>query len=270
MSGASVVDVGSGKGIAERRDCFILGTRVDASSYSRATEQFIGWARAGESRYVCVANVHMIMEACDDPAFQSIVNGADFVTADGVPLVWVQRILGFGDAERVYGPDLTPYLCTAAAQADIPVAFFGASPDAREAMVAELRRTTPGLRVVYSKSPPFRELTPEEEIEIVRAINESGARILFVGLGCPKQERWMARNRGKIQAVMLGVGAAFDFIAGTKPKAPALLQSLGLEWLFRLASEPRRLWRRYAYHNPRFMAGVARQLIRRRKVRPAG
>lgn len=267
MTGAAVVGTRAGSEIGERRDCYILGTRVDASSYARATEELMGWARARESRYVCVANVHMIMEAYDDPAFRSIVNGADFVTADGVPLVWVQRILGFRDAERVYGPDLTPYLCAAAAREGVPVAFFGAPPNVRDAMVAELRRTLPDLDVVYSESPPFRELTDEEEADVIEAINASGARILFVGLGCPKQERWMARNVGRVEAVMLGVGAAFDFIAGTKPKAPALLQSLGLEWLFRLVSEPRRLWRRYAYHNPRFVIGVTRDLLRGRLVR---
>ncbi len=245
------------------RDCYILGTRVDASTYEETIEQLLEWAHAGESRYVCVANVHMVMEAYDDPAFRSIVNGADFVTADGMPLVWVQRILGFRNARRVYGPDLTPLLCEAAARERLPVAFYGATPEVREAMVASLRRTFPGLQVAYSASPPFTDLSMAEEREVVEAINASGARIVFVGLGCPKQERWMARNAGRIHAVMLGVGAAFDFIAGAKPKAPPVLQSVGLEWLFRLLSEPRRLWKRYAYHNPRFVVGVTRELLHR-------
>lgn len=253
-----------------RRDCLILGTRVDASDYAAATEEMVSWARAGESRYVCVANVHMVMEAYDDPAFRSIVNGADFVTADGMPLVWLQRLFGAKDAERVYGPELTPRLCAAAAREGIPVGFFGATADVREAMVAALQRDVSDLRVTYAESPPFRDLSAAEERDVVDAINASGARILFVGLGCPKQERWMARNAGRVNAVMLGVGAAFDFLAGTKPRAPRVLQATGLEWLFRLVSEPRRLWRRYLYHNPRFIAAVVRDLVDRRLAARSG
>lgn len=236
--------------------------RVDATDYPGATERIIDWARNGESRYVCVANVHMVMEAHDDPDFQRLVNAADLVTSDGMPLVWTLRLRGCRHASRVYGPDLTPEVCAAAEREGIPVGFFGAAPHVREAMVARLMTDYPGLNVVFSESPPFGDQTPEDEAETLRRIERSGARILFVGLGCPKQERWMARNSGRLPVVMLGVGAAFDFIAGAKPKAPAMLQRLGLEWFFRLVTEPRRLWKRYLLNNPRFVALLAVESLR--------
>jgi N-acetylglucosaminyldiphosphoundecaprenol N-acetyl-beta-D-mannosaminyltransferase len=243
---------------------YVAGTRVDPSTYTAATELILSWARRRESRYVCVANVHMIMEAYDDASFREVVNGADLVTSDGMPLVWCLRLQGARSAKRVYGPELTPRLCAAAEAEGIPVGFFGASPAVREAMLTALRERYPRLRVAYSDGPPFRDLSADEEGEFAAAINDSGARLLFVGLGCPKQERWMMRNAGRVEAVMLGVGAAFDFLAGTKPRAPGILQALGLEWAFRLATEPRRLWRRYLYHNPRFIALVVRDFFRDR------
>jgi N-acetylglucosaminyldiphosphoundecaprenol N-acetyl-beta-D-mannosaminyltransferase len=175
--------------------------------------------------------------------------------------------MGVKDASRVYGPDLTPAVCERAAAEGIPVGFHGGSPEALDGAVAKLRERFPTLNVVYRHSPPFRPATPAEEAETIDAINASGARILFVGLGCPKQERWMAVNRGRVNAVMLGVGAAFDFLAGTKRQAPRFLMKIGLEWAFRFATEPRRLARRYLYHNPRYLTGLARQLAARRLAR---
>lgn len=238
--------------------------RVDATSYEDATDRVVRWARAGESRYVCIATVHMVMEAFDDPAFRGIVNAADMVTSDGMPLVWGLRLLGVHHARRVYGPELTPVVCARAEREEIPVAFVGGAPETLRLLLERLHERFPRLRVVHAWSPPFRALTVEEEAEATRAINESGARIVFVGLGCPKQERWMSRFRGRIQAPMLGVGAAFDFLAGKKLMAPDVIQRLGLEWLFRLITEPRRLWRRYLKHNPRFVWHFTRQLVRER------
>lgn len=252
---------GSGTRPESRR---ILGMRVDATSEDDAAERIAAWARAGESRAVCVANVHMVMEAYDDPSFCELVNAADIVTPDGMPLVWGLRAMLVSGATRVYGPDLTPAVCARAARDGIPVGFYGGAPETLERCVANLRARFPALRVAFASSPPFRPLSEEEDTAIVRAIEASGARILFVGLGCPRQERWIAAHRGRIPAVMLGVGAAFDFLAGMKPQAPRWMMRLGLEWLFRLASEPRRLWRRYAVHNPRFVLLFARQLLRRR------
>ena len=204
----------------------ILGTRVHPSNYADATGRILGWAGRGESRYICVANVHMLMEAHDDRTFRDVVNGADFVTSDGMPLVWLLRSRGYRSADRVYGPDLTPAVCKAAAAAGIPVGFYGGEDSVRMAMAARLLEEFPTLKIAYSYSPPFRTLSVEEEAAVVSDINASGTRILFIGLGCPKQERWMARHVGRVDAVMLGVGAAFDFIAGTKRKAPPVIQRL--------------------------------------------
>ena len=245
----------------------ILGMRVDATSYDDATQRVLAWAANNESRSVCVANVHMTMEAFDSPEFREIVNSADLVTPDGMPLVWMLRRLGVPTQERVYGPELTLRICEAAAQRAVPVGFYGGSERALAAMVENLKARFPSLQVAYAYSPPFRPLTLEEDDQIVNAINASGARILFVGLGCPKQERWLAAHRGRVQAVMLGVGAAFDFHAGTVRQAPPWMQRAGLEWFFRLLMEPRRLWRRYFKHNPRFMVLATAQLLKTRMFR---
>jgi N-acetylglucosaminyldiphosphoundecaprenol N-acetyl-beta-D-mannosaminyltransferase len=211
-----------------------------------------------------VATVHTVMEAHDDPDYRSIVNSADLVTSDGMPLVWGLRALGLRAAARIYGPDLTRALLDRSARAGVPVGFYGGSPRVLSQLLSRIGEEFPALMVAYAWSPPFRKLTVEEEADAVRSIQRSGARILFVGLGCPKQERWMARMRGPVPAVMVGVGAAFDFIAEVKPQAPAFVQRAGLEWLFRLGTEPRRLWRRYLYHNPRFILLFGRQLWQER------
>jgi N-acetylglucosaminyldiphosphoundecaprenol N-acetyl-beta-D-mannosaminyltransferase len=247
-------------GVLEQRH--VLGMRVDATSYPDAMARIVSWSEKSESRYVCVATVHMVMEAHDDNGFQRIVNAADLVTPDGMPLVWALRLLGVPSATRVYGPDLTPLLCEAAAERALPVGFYGGAPEVLQRMVMVLRERWPSLRVGYCGSPPFRDLTPAEKAEVTAAIQDSGIRLLFVGLGCPKQERWMAAHRANLGVVMVGVGAAFDFLAGTKRQAPRALQQAGLEWCFRLVTEPRRLWRRYLYHNPRFLGLMAWQLIR--------
>lgn len=239
----------------------ILGMRVDPTSYEEATQRILCWAQNAESRYVCVANVHMVMEAYDAPDFREAVNQADLVTPDGVPLVWALRRMGCAGQQRVYGPDLMLWVAEAASKNGAPVGFFGGAPETLELMVKNLQITYPGLRVVYQYSPPFRLLTKEEDQRIVEAINTSGTRILFVGLGCPKQERWMQEHHKRLQAVLLGVGVAFDFAAGIKRQAPAWMQRTGLEWLFRLAQEPQRLWRRYLIHNPRFVVLFMLQLL---------
>jgi N-acetylglucosaminyldiphosphoundecaprenol N-acetyl-beta-D-mannosaminyltransferase len=195
----------------------------------------------------------MLMEAHDDPAFRRIVNESDLVTPDGMPLVWLLRLRDGPAQERVYGPTLMLTVLRAAAEENVPVGFYGSTPEVLDALVHRLVQLNPDLRVTFAHSPPFRELTSTEDEEICEQIRNSGARILFTGLGCPKQERWMAAHRGRIPAVMLGVGAAFDFIAEAKRQAPPWIRSAGLEWLFRLTHEPRRLWRRYLLHSPRFV-----------------
>ncbi len=218
----------------------------------------------GASVYVSVGTVHMVMEAFDDPSFRTVVNNSAIVTPDGMPLVWGLRLLGLKDAQRVYGPTLSPIICEKAAQIKIPVGFYGGTQEVISRMIKNLKTKFPSLEIAYAYSPPFHELSEEEDRQIVADIIASGTRILFVGLGCPKQERWMARHVNLIPAVMVGVGAAFDFIAGTKPQAPPWLQNLGLEWFFRLITEPKRLWKRYLYHNPRFVLLFAKQLLYQR------
>ena len=244
----------------------ILGSRVDPTSYTEATAKLLAWCSEFAGRYVCAANVHMIMEAFDLPEFGSIVNQADLVTPDGMPLVWALRAMGVPSQQRVYGPDLTLHIARNASEQGIPLGFYGGDSGTLQRMTAALRNSFPGLQVVYQYSPPFRSLSPEEDSAIVSEVIKSGARILFVGLGCPKQEIWMFEHREKLPLVMLGVGAAFDFIGGTKHQSPAWMQRIGLEWLFRFFQEPGRLWRRYLYQNPRFMWFIIRELLGRKKT----
>jgi len=241
---------------------FILGTRTDCTSYSDATAHVLGWAETLQSRYVCLSNVHVTMESHDSAEYRAIVNGADLVAPDGRPLVWALRLFGVGAATQVRGTTLTLRVLERAAAETIEVGFYGGSPEVLARLLEACRRRFPGLRVSYAHSPPFRHLAADEDAAVVRDINRSGARILFVGLGCPKQERWMATHRGRVNAVMLGVGAALDFLAGVKPEAPVWMQHAGTEWLFRLATDPRRLWRRYAAHNPRFVVLLAGQYLK--------
>ncbi len=240
---------------------YILGQRVDYTTYERAAVQILDMARNGQGGYVCISTVHMVMEGHDDPDFQAIVNGADLVTPDGMPLVWGLKLLGIKQAERVYGPTLTPNVCREAAKQGVPVGFYGGTGEVLERMKANLLRDYPNLDIAYIYSPPFRPLTDDEDKQIVQDILASGAWILFVGLGCPKQEQWMATHKNRLPIPMVGVGAAFDFLSGVKSQAPRWIQDAGLEWLFRLFTEPKRLWRRYLYHNPRFMVLFALQLL---------
>jgi len=248
-------------GTRRPRRC-VLGMHVDAGTYRSTVDGIMGWA--GEPtprpRYVCCANVHMTMESYDSPEFRGVVNGADLVTSDGMPLVWMLRRLGVPGAEQVNGPTLTLAVCEAAATQGVKVGFYGGSEQVLASLRAEFTTRFPALDIGYSYSPPFRALSQAEDDRIVADILDSGIRILFVGLGCPKQERWMARHKDRLPVVQLGVGAAFDFHAGKVKRAPTWMQQRGLEWLFRLSAEPRRLWRRYLYNNPRFMALAALQL----------
>jgi len=242
----------------------ILGVRVDATSYTRATDQILEWAGHRVSRLVCCASVNNIMAARDSADFREVMANADLVTSDGMPLVWLLRRFGIHDAERVYGPDLMPAVLEAAAKSGVPIGLYGGGAEVLSRLVERLAARFPELTIAYTESPPFRAPTPEEDDRTTLAIAKSGVRILFIGLSTPKQERWMYAHRGRVDAVMLGVGAAFDFLAGSKPQAPRWMQNSGLEWLFRLATEPRRLWRRYLGQNPRFAVLALAQVLRER------
>jgi N-acetylglucosaminyldiphosphoundecaprenol N-acetyl-beta-D-mannosaminyltransferase len=245
--------------VSSRRS--ILGVNIAVSSYDETVRNCLLWGRARRSRALFFANVHVIMEAFDDPSFRRRLNKADMVNPDGMPLVWALRALGEGDAERVYGPDATVAVLAAAEKAGLSVGFYGGSQKALVSLIDVARRRQPNLRIVFSESPPFRVLTPEEDIAVVDRIVSSGSQLLFVGLGCPKQEVWITDHLGKVPAVMLGVGAAFDFLAGTQPQAPRWMMRNGLEWVFRLACEPQRLAKRYFKHNPRFIGLILMQVL---------
>jgi N-acetylglucosaminyldiphosphoundecaprenol N-acetyl-beta-D-mannosaminyltransferase len=239
----------------------ILGLNVNNVTFSQTTEQILEWALIKESRYLCVANVHMVMEAYDDSEFKSVVNNGDLVIPDGKPLALLMSLQGSKKQFQIRGPELTLQLCSVAQEKDIKVGFYGSSPKTIKMLMENMRRKFPNLDVAYAYSPPFRSLTQEEDDQVIKSINDSEASLLFVGLGCPKQERWMAEHRGVINSVMIGVGQAFDIHAGTLAEAPAWLRFLGLEWLFRLMSEPRRLWKRYLKNNPRFASLAILQII---------
>jgi N-acetylglucosaminyldiphosphoundecaprenol N-acetyl-beta-D-mannosaminyltransferase len=240
---------------------YILDIRVDGTSYEDVTNKVITWAKSGEYRCVCAANIHMVMEANDSEDFRSIINKADIVTPDGMPLVLMLRFLGLNGQKRVYGPTLMKHLCGTSAQDGISVGFYGGTPVTLKVLVRNLTNQIPNLKISYAHSPPFRSLTLKEDEVVVKEINSSMTQILFVGLGCPKQERWMFAHRNRVKAVMIGVGAGFDFFAGTKKQAPNWMMRIGLEWLFRLFTEPKRLWRRYLYNNPRFLYLAVMQLL---------
>ena len=239
----------------------ILGVRVAASSYDETVRNCLAWGEKRQSRALVFASVHVIMEASDDPRFRDRLNLADMVNPDGVPLVWTLWALGESNAQRVYGPDATVTLLAAAEKASLSVGFYGGTPKVLDTLVRVVSRRHPHLKIAYMESPPFRPLNAEEDEAVVSRIASSGVQLLFVGLGCPKQEIWVTDHLGKVPAVMLAVGAAFDFIAGTKPQAPRWMMRSGLEWVFRFATEPRRLARRYLKHNPRFVGLVLLQLL---------
>jgi N-acetylglucosaminyldiphosphoundecaprenol N-acetyl-beta-D-mannosaminyltransferase len=246
----------------------ILGMRVDKTSYTHASGLICDWAKASSSRYVCVATVNNVMESFDSRDFCTVMNEADLVTPDGMPLVWGLMLLGRRDATRVYGPDLTPQILAEAERLNIPVGFYGGSNSTLARLLKVISDRFPALEVAYSYSPPFRPLSPEEDEMVVSGINSSGAKILFIGLNTPKQDFWMAAHRNRVASVMVGVGAAFDFLSGSKPQAPRWMMRIGFEWLFRLITEPKRLWRRYLKHNPRFVALFGLQLLGLRKFVP--
>ena len=241
----------------------ILGVRFDARTTGQAADQILDWARAGEARYACFSNAHGVVEALDDPAFADALNGADLNLPDGMSIVREMRARGGDQPDRVYGPDAMLSVARRAAWDGVPVALYGSSPEVIERLRRRLPKKAPGLQIVEAISPPFRPLTPEEDEADVQRLRHSGARIVFVGLGCPRQERWCAEHAARVGAVCLGVGAAFDFHAGLLRQAPAVLQRAGLEWAFRLAMEPRRLWRRYSRVVPRFLLQTARERAHR-------
>lgn len=244
----------------------VLGTWVHAVDPARALDEIGAWIRQGRRRYVAFANVHGVMEGLELAATRRAFNEAGLTVPDGVPLVWLGRLRGHAGVRRVYGPDTVLRLSEQAAQHAWSCYFYGGAPGVAERLAGVLTERFPGLRVAGVHAPPFRSLSEAEDAEDVSRINASRADVVFVGLGCPKQERWMADHRSRLTAaVLLGVGAAFDFHTGRVRQAPRWMMGAGLEWLFRLMQEPRRLWRRYLVYNPRFLFHVTLQLLRLRR-----
>jgi N-acetylglucosaminyldiphosphoundecaprenol N-acetyl-beta-D-mannosaminyltransferase len=231
---------------------FILGMRLDTTSYEEATKKIIAWAKVGESRSILAANTHLVMESYDSNSFRSVTNSSDLVTPDGMPLVWWLRAKGVKNQQRVYGPELMLHVCQSAAKEKVPVGLLGSTQVVIKALVEQLMVRFPELQINFINSPPYRTLSTVEDDILIQQIRDSGVKILFVGLGCPKQELWIDEHMGKVKAAMLGVGAAFQFHSGATRQAPHWIQNIGFEWMFRLTQEPRRLWKRYFIVIPRF------------------
>jgi len=248
------------KAAAARRTGRVLAATVDAVDWDEAINRIQTWADARESRYVCITNVHSVVMTTQSPEFERVVSGADMATPDGAPVAWMLRQTGHRGQARINGPDLMWKYCQQAAQRNEAIFLYGGTNQTLDALEGRLLAAFPGLRIAGAFSPPFRTLSATEDSAIVDMINAAGAGTVWVSLGCPKQERWMAAHRGKINAVMIGVGAAFDYHAGTTRRAPLWMQRSGLEWLHRLLSEPRRLWRRYLVTNSIFLVRAFWQL----------
>ena len=246
----------------------VLGVPVSAINLDQALDLIDEWVTAGARRYVCVTGVHGIMESRREPRLQEIHKRAGLVTPDGMPLVWWSKWCGWRHTKRVYGPDLLLACCERSITTGYRHFFYGGSDGVADLLACRLSRRFPGLSVAGTYTPPFRPLTTEEDDEVVRRLNDAGADIVWVGLSTPKQEYWMAEHLDRIDApVMIGVGAAFDFHSGLKRQAPVWMQQGGLEWAFRLAMEPRRLWKRYLRNNPAFVWLAMQEVWRARRRR---
>jgi N-acetylglucosaminyldiphosphoundecaprenol N-acetyl-beta-D-mannosaminyltransferase len=244
----------------------ILGIPLALTDYAAVIEWIDAMIASRSRGSLSAAAVHLVMLAQEDAAVRQAVLDATLVVPDGQPLVWALRALGHGAATRVYGPELMARYCAHAARTGTPAFLYGGrSESGLVELAVRLRTRFPGLELVGGHSPPFREPTAQEDEQTAARIDASGAQVVWVGTGQPRQEQWMARMRPRLAAPMLiAVGAAFDFHAGLVPQAPAWMGQRGLEWTYRLAREPRRLWRRYARYNPRFVAGFARQYAAQR------
>ena len=239
----------------------VLGAQIDALTWDDALDRITVWSDQRQSRYVCICNVHSVVTTTRDNRYRQIINEADMCTPDGAPVAWALRKLGCAGQERVNGPDLMWRTLALAEQRQQAVFFYGSTDQILRQLAATAMRAFPRLRLVGIHAPPFRPLSEQEQEQEIQLIRRSGAQLVFVGLGCPKQEQWMAERRGRLDAVMLGVGAAFDYHAGALRRAPAWAQRNGLEWLFRLMSDPRRLFKRYMVTNTLFVLGMSRQLM---------
>jgi N-acetylglucosaminyldiphosphoundecaprenol N-acetyl-beta-D-mannosaminyltransferase len=247
----------------------ILGVRISAIDMDSAVHRIEHWVRHRERTYVCVTGVHGLIECQRDEVLRQIHNAAGMVTPDGMPLVYLSRAAGQPHVRRVYGPDLMLAVCERTQGQGTQHFLYGSTNETLERLSTKLRERFPDLNICGSYSPPFRALTADESDSIADRINSARPDIVWVGLSTPKQERWMAANRTRLNApVLIGVGAAFDFHAGNVRQAPRWMQASCLEWLFRMLMEPRRLWRRYCFNNPLFLALLVAQVTRLKSFNP--
>lgn len=244
----------------------ILGSPIDVVDWPQCLERVLGWARTRTPAYVCVCNTHSVVTARSDSGLRSAIAECDLAIPDGMPLTWVLRLRGYAGQQRINGPDLMLRLLAECDRESLPVFLFGGAQSTLDKLEVRLSAQFPGLRLAGSVSPPFRALSADEEQAIFDRINASGARVVFVALGCPKQEKWMSRCSRRVNAPMLGVGAAFDYHAGIVNRPPLWVQRTGIEWLGRLVAEPRRLWRRYLATNPMMLCYLAREIVVSRLV----
>ncbi|HVY17102.1 MAG TPA: WecB/TagA/CpsF family glycosyltransferase [Rhodopila sp.] len=241
----------------------VLGVGISPANLPDVVATLDSWRTKGLKGYVCCVSVHGIVTAQRDPKIRAALNGAQIATKDGMPMAWWCRRSGDAASRRVCGSDLFDAVCRYGIERGYRHYFYGGSPAVVEQLAQRVKEAYPGIIVAGYRSPPFRALTPEEDAAYIAEISASGADFVWVGLGMPKQERWMAQMFGKIEAsALLGVGAVFDFYAGTKPRAPLWMQRSGTEWLFRLASEPRRLAKRYLIDNSIFVGLTIRHIVR--------
>jgi len=243
----------------------LLGLNISTGPYQAFVDNIALLALSAPSSYVCIANVHMLIEAHKDPAFAAVVNNADIVTPDGMPLAKGLKLLYQVNQDRVAGMDLLPHVLSLAEQKAIAVYFYGSTKETLTLVDAYCRKHFPGLKIAGLHSPPFRPLTTHEEEETIRNINLSGAKIVLVALGCPKQEKWMASMKNRINACMLGVGGALPVMAGLQKRAPLWIQKISMEWFYRLLQEPRRLFKRYAITNSIFLMLFFKELVKHKR-----
>lgn len=252
-----MVEAGESEMVRVRTDfnrCTVLRMSTHVVKFDELNWHICHLVERGLGAFVCLANVHMCIESFDDANFQTIVNSADLVLADGKPIWLAQRLSGFKEGQHIRGRNFADYLCELSQAHGWSIGLYGgACVDTLNLAAAGFQKAFPGLRIGYRGCPPWRPLSEQERARLIEEINASGISVLFIGLGCPKQERLMFEIKDSIKCLMVGVGAVFDFAAGTKIEAPVWMQKAGLEWLWRLASEPKRLWRRYLIYNSRFI-----------------
>jgi len=240
----------------------LLGVKISVTNLAKACQAIEDWIKTGRRAYVCIVPVATIVNCQDDRQYREIVNGAGMNTPDGMPLVWLGRMKGYKEIDRTYGPDLMRKFCALSQDRGYRHYFYGGTPETNQLLLSKLRELFPRIDIVGSFAPPLRDIGEREELSVLTQINHARPDILWVGLGSPKQDYWMCHHREKLDVpVMVGVGAAFDFIAGVKKQAPRWMQRCGLEWFFRLCTEPRRLWRRYLVGNAKFIYWIVRDFF---------